>query len=39
MEAKVEARMRRAIIAHAQAGGAGLTPTARAAAALLTAPP
>ena len=34
-----EARMRRAIIAHAQAGGAGLTPTARAAAALLTAPP
>jgi len=34
-----EARMRRAIIAHVQAGGEGLTPTARSAAALLTAPP
>jgi formate dehydrogenase subunit delta len=34
-----EARMRRAIIAHLQAGGAGLAPTARAAIAKLTAPP
>jgi len=34
-----EARMRRAIIAHLQAGGSGLTPTARAAVSKLTAPP
>ena len=34
-----EARMRRAIIAHVQAGGAGLAPTARDAIAKLTAPP
>jgi formate dehydrogenase subunit delta len=31
-------RMRREIIAHAAAGGAGLTPTARAAVNLLSAP-
>lgn len=34
-----EARMRRAIIEHARAGGAGLTPTARAAVLRLTPPP
>jgi formate dehydrogenase subunit delta len=34
-----EPRMRREIIAHVQAGGAGLTPTARSAIARLTAPP
>jgi len=34
-----EARMRRAIIAHVAAGGAGLSPTARAAIAALPAPP
>ena len=33
-----EARMRRAIIAHVAAGGAGLSPTARDAVALLPAP-
>jgi formate dehydrogenase subunit delta len=33
-----EARMRRAIIAHVQGGGAGLTPTAIAAVRKLTAP-
>ena len=33
-----EARMRRAIIAHAAAGGAGLSPTARDAVALLKQP-
>jgi formate dehydrogenase subunit delta len=33
-----EARMRRAIIAHVEAGGAGLSPTARDAIALLPAP-
>jgi formate dehydrogenase subunit delta len=34
-----EARMRRAIIAHVQAGGAGLVPTARDAVAKLAPPP
>jgi formate dehydrogenase subunit delta len=34
-----EARMRRAIIAHLAAGGAGLVPTARDAISKLTAPP
>ena len=34
-----EARMRRAIIAHVAAGGAGLCPTARDAIAALPAPP
>ena len=34
-----EARMRKAIIAHVAAGGAGLSPTARDAIALLPAPP
>jgi formate dehydrogenase subunit delta len=34
-----EARMRRAIIEHVEAGGAGLTPTARSAVALLKPPP
>ena len=34
-----EARMRRAIIAHLDAGGEGLVPTARAAISRLTAPP
>jgi len=34
-----EARMRRAIIAHVEAGGAGLAPTARDAISKLTAPP
>jgi formate dehydrogenase subunit delta len=34
-----EARMRRAIIAHLDAGGEGLVPTARDAIAKLTAPP
>jgi formate dehydrogenase subunit delta len=34
-----EARMRRAIIAHLEAGGAGLSPTARSAISLLVPPP
>jgi len=33
-----EARMRRAIIAHVESGGAGLTPTARSAVSLLKPP-